>query len=151
MHFSDWKTNQSVEKYLVGAEVSKSSDSIAPIFDCFDFWNWKCIFCEERSSKFRDQVEFRGAWNPGFQQICIFRKINLFGIALRGSSKFLQSHKAKPSSSQTQFGVTQIFGTQPVIISWDTATNINAFDLFASSLKCCLNWCSPKLICWSRR
>ena len=104
--------------YLVGTKVSKSSDSIAPIFDCFDFWNWKCIFCEERSPKFRNQIEISGAWNPGFQQICIFRKIDLFGIALGGSLEFLQSHilwpkklwaKPKSSSTQTQFW-TQIFG-----------------------------------------
>ena len=145
MHFSDWKTNQSVEKYLVGAEVSKSSDSIAPIFDCFDFWNWKCIFCEERSSKFRNQIEFSGAWNPGFQQICIFRKINLFGIALRGFFTFLQSHKTQTNAQPGIHTATQLspepnylllkqFGTQPVIISRNTAANIDTFDLLAPSL-----------------
>ena len=39
-----------------------------------------------------------------------------------------------PNPILDQFLVTQLFGTQPVIIGWNTATDIDTFDLLAPSL-----------------
>ena len=41
-----------------------------------------------------------------------------------------------PNPILAQFWIIQLFGTQPVIIGRNTATNIDAFDLLAPSLKC---------------